>query len=133
MGMEGGVAVELLHKDVTDKIISAAVAVHRELGPGLLESAYEACLAHELSQRDVEVARQVPIPLVYKTIKIDCGYRADMIVEGKVLIELKAVEQFDPIHEAQLLTYLKLSGIRVGLLMNFNELRLLDGLKRRII
>jgi GxxExxY protein len=133
MGREGGVAVELLHKDVTDKIISAAVAVHRELGPGLLESAYESCLAHELTQRDVDVARQVPIPLVYKDIKIDCGYRADMIVEGKVLIELKAVEQFDPIHEAQLLTYLKLSGIRVGLLMNFNELRLLDGLKRRVI
>jgi len=127
------VAVNLLHKDLTEQIIGAAIAVYKELRPGLLESAYEACLAHELIERGLSLARQLPIPVNNKGIRVDCGYRADMIVEDIVLLELKGIEQFAPIQGTRLLSCLKLSRIRVGLLLNFHELRLLDGLKRRIL
>lgn len=120
-------------EELTDKIIGAAIEVHRALGPGLLESAYEACLCHELQLRSLDVQRQVDLPLVYKGVRLDCGYRLDVVVERAVLVELKAVDRLAPIHEAQLLTYLKLSGLRVGLVMNFNAAILKDGLVRRVL
>ena len=115
---------------ITDAVIGAAIAVHRELGPGLLESAYEACLAHELHGRGVAVSRQKELPVVYKGEKLDCGYRLDLLVEEKVVVEVKAVDALLPIHTAQLLSYLKLSGCRLGLLINFNERLLKHGIKR---
>lgn len=123
----------LLHEALTAKIIAAAVEVHRELGPGLLESTYEACLAHELTQRGLSVARQVELPVSYKGVRVDCGYRLDLVVEGQVVVEIKCVEKVLPIHEAQLLTYLRLSGIRVGLLINFNVKVLTNGITRRVV
>jgi GxxExxY protein len=125
--------MELLHRDVTDVVISAAIEVHRVLGPGLLESAYEECLAYEFTDREVAFARQVPLPVVYRSVRLDCGYRLDFVVEDAVVVELKAVEALTPIHEAQLLTYLRLSGKRVGLMINFNVNRLVDGIVRRVI
>jgi GxxExxY protein len=113
-------------------IIGAAIEVHRELGPGLLESAYEACLRYELEQRGLRVVQQLVLPVVYKGIEIDCGYRIDLLVEDKVLIELKAVEKLDKIHEAQILTYLKLSKRWLGLLINFNVALLKNGIKRMV-
>ena len=104
---------------VTAAVIGAAIEVHRELGPGLLESTYEACLAYELTQRGLKVLRQLQLPVVYKEIRVECGYRIDLLVEDAV-VEVKAVERFDPVHEPQLLTYLRMSGRRVGLLINFN-------------
>ncbi len=104
----------------TSPIIGAAIEVHRNLGPGLLESAYEECLCHELHLRGIDCKRQVPLPVLYKGLKLDCGYKIDLIVQDEVVVELKAVERVLPIHEAQLLTYLKLTGKRVGLLINFN-------------
>jgi GxxExxY protein len=124
---------KLLHSELTNKIINAAVAVHSELGPGLLESAYEACLAFELMNRGLGVRRQVAIPVIYRGTHLECGYRADIVVENAVIVEAQSVESLAPIHEAQLLTYLRLSGIRVGLLLNFNQLRVTDHLVRRII
>lgn len=124
---------KLLHSELTNKIINAAVAVHSELGPGLLESAYEACLAFELMNRGLAVRRQVAIPVIYRGTHLECGYRADIVVENSVIVEAKSIEALAPIHEAQLLTYLRLSGIRVGLLINFNQLRVTDHLVRRII
>ena len=122
-----------IEKDpLTGKIIQCAIEVHRGLGPGLLESAYEECLCYELRLAGLRFERQVPLPVVYKEVKLDCGYRQDVVVEGKVLLELKTVETLLPIHEAQLLTYLKLSGIRTGLLMNFNVAVLKDGIKRMV-
>ncbi len=115
---------------ITGEIIGAAIDVHREIGPGLLESAYEQCLCHELSLRGLTVQRQVALPVEYKGVHLDCGYRMDVVVEDAVLVELKAVEQLLPVHDAQLLTYLKLSGYQLGLLMNFNVPVLKDGLKR---
>jgi GxxExxY protein len=106
--------------------------VHSLLGPGLLESAYQACLAHELRTRGIEVATEVPLPVVYEGQKLEVGYRIDIVVEGKVVVEVKSVEAIHPIHEAQLLSYVRLSGIRVGLLMNFNVLHLKDGIKRMV-
>ncbi|MBX3389657.1 MAG: GxxExxY protein [Phycisphaeraceae bacterium] len=123
----------MLHSELTGKIISAAVAVHDELGPGLLESAYEACLCFELMNRGLSVRRQVDIPIIYRETHLECGYRADIVVENSVIVEAKSVEAIAPIHEAQLLTYLRLSGIRVGLLINFNQLRVTDHLIRRIV
>lgn len=117
---------------LTDKIIGCAIEVHRELGPGLLESAYEECLCRELAIQNIKFARQVPIPVEYKGIKLDCGFRIDLVVESEVVIEIKSVEQLQPIHEAQLLTYLKLSGLRIGLLLNFNEMTLKSGIKRLV-
>ena len=116
--------------EITEKIIGAAIAVHRALGPGLLESAYEACLAYELSQRGLTFERQKALPVVYHQVKLDCGYRIDLLVEDQVVVELKSVEKLLPIHEAQLLSYLKLAEKRVGLLINFNVRVLKDGIKR---
>lgn len=116
--------------EITEAIIGAAIEVHRELGPGLLESAYEECLAYELSLRGLTARRQVELPVIYKRVELDCGYRIDLIVEEAVVVELKAVEKLLPIHEAQILTYLKLSGMSVGLLLNFNVPVLRDGIKR---
>jgi len=118
--------------DLTQQIIAAAIDVHRALGPGLLESTYEACLAFELAQRGLEVERQRALPLTYKAVRIDCGYRIDLLVEGQVIVELKSVQALEPIHEAQMLSYLKLSGCHVGLLINFNVKRLKDGLRRLV-
>lgn len=115
---------------LTEAIIGSAIAVHRQLGPGLLESTYEACLAFELSDRGLAVERQKELPVVYREVRLDCGYRIDLLVDRKVIVELKAVEQLHPIHQAQLLSYLKLSGCCVGLLINFNVNKLTDGLKR---
>ncbi len=118
---------------LTEKIIGAAMEVHRALGPGLLESVYEACLVYELAQRGLKVEQQKPIPLVYKSVRLDCGYRLDLLVENTIIIEIKAVEELHPIHEAQLISYLKLSGFRVGLLINFNVRLLKDGIRRFIV
>ena len=117
---------------ITEIIIGAAMAVHRELGPGLLESAYEACLAYELPERGLSVERQKALPVKYRGVNVDCGYRIDLLVEGKVVIELKAVERLEAIHQAQLLSYLKLSGCKVGLLINFNVKVLKDGIRRLV-
>ncbi len=118
---------------ITETIIGAAIEVHRELGPGLLESTYEACLAFELGSRDVKAIRQLHLPVVYKGVRIDCGYRIDLLVENRVIVEIKAVEKLLPIHQAQLLTYLRLSGHRVGLLLNFNARTIKEGLKRMVL
>jgi len=115
---------------LTEKIIGFAIEVHRQLGAGLLESAYEQCLCYELKQGDLAFRRQVPLPVVYKEIRLDCGYRLDLIVEEQVILELKTVERLMPIHEAQMLTYLKLSSIRTGLLLNFTSAVLREGLRR---
>jgi GxxExxY protein len=119
--------------EITREIIASGIAVHRQLGPGLLESAYEACLAYELADRRIAVERQKELPVVYRGVRIDCGYRIDLLVEGSVVVELKAVDQLLPIHEAQLLSYLKLSGCRVGLLMNFNVRELTQGIRRKLL
>ena len=121
--------MKVTRDELTEKVIGCAIAVHRELGPGLLESTYEQCLARELSLNGVGFEMQVPLAVEYKGMHIDCGYRIDMLVEGRLLLELKSVEQIAPIHEAQILTYLKLSKIPQGLLINFNVRLLLDGLK----
>jgi GxxExxY protein len=118
---------------ITEQIIGAAIEVHRTLGPGLLESAYEACLMYELRTRGLAAENQKPMPLVYHDVHLDCGYRLDVLVEREVIVELKAVERVLPIHEAQLLSHLKLSGCSVGLLMNFNVTVLIQGLKRFVI
>jgi GxxExxY protein len=115
---------------LTQKIIGFAIEVHRQLGPGLLESAYEECLCYELKQSGIGFHRQVPLPVIYKSIRLDCGYRIDIVVEDQVILELKTVERLMPIHEAQILTYLKLSGLRTGLLLNFNSAVLKDGMRR---
>ena len=117
---------------LTRGIISAAMEVHRALGPGLLESAYQACLCHELKLRGLEFERQIDLPIAYKEVKLACGYRIDMIVGNRVVVELKSVQQILPVHEAQLLTYMRLTGIHVGLLINFNVAVLKNGIKRRI-
>lgn len=116
--------------ELTDKIIGAAIEVHKALGPGLLESAYEECLAHELCLRGIPFERQKPLSVVYKGVQLDCGYRLDFLVANLVVVELKAVDVVLPIHEAQLLTYLKLGGWTVGLLMNFQVPALRNGIKR---
>ena len=118
---------------LTEKIIGAAIEVHRHLGPGLLESAYEECLCQELSRQSVAFNRQVALPIIYKGAKVEPGFRVDMIVEEKVLLELKAIEKILPIHEAQVLTYLKLSGVGIGLLLNFNAMPLKNGIKRFVV
>ena len=118
--------------NLTSQIIGAAIEVHRELGPGLLESAYEECLCHELSLRRVNFHRQVALPVVYKGVRLDCGYRIDLVVEDMVVVELKTVDRILPVHEAQLLTYLKLYRRPVGLLINFHVPVLKDGVKRMV-
>jgi GxxExxY protein len=123
----------LIAEQLTEQIIGAAIEVHRELGPGLLESAYEQCLCHELTLRGIPFQRQVPLPVRYKGILLDCGYRIDLIVSDEVILELKCVDKIIPVHEAQLLTYLKLSGKRVGLLINFNSQVLRTAIKRMVL
>ena len=118
--------------EITQEVISAAIEVHRNLGPGLLESAYEACLAFELRDRGLYVECQKPLPIVYRDINVEVGYRLDLVVEKAVVVELKSVEKLEPIHQAQVLSYLKLSGHRVGLLINFNVRMLKHGIKRFI-
>jgi GxxExxY protein len=118
---------------ITESIIGGAIEVHRELGPGLLESAYRECLCHELSQRGLTFKKEVDLPVSYKGVKLDCGYRMDIVVEGAVLVELKTVERLLPVHEAQLLTYLRLSGMTVGLLLNFYTPVLKNGIKRMVL
>ncbi len=118
---------------LTSEIIAAAIEVHRALGPGLLESAYQACLCHELELRNIAFRQQVLLPLSYKGIELDCGYRIDLIVGNRVVIELKSVQDILPVHEAQLLTYLHLAGLRVGLLINFNVPVLKHGIRRRVL
>jgi len=123
----------LLLEDLSREVIGAAIEVHRELGPGLLESAYEACLCNELGLRGIKHHRQKEQPVTYKELLVDCGYRIDILVEDKMVLELKAVEALLPIHEAQLMTYLKLSKCRLGFLMNFNVPMMKDGLKRIVL
>jgi GxxExxY protein len=118
---------------LSKRIIGAAIEVHRELGPGLLESAYQACLARELIIQRLPFEREKPLPVVYKGVRVDCGYRLDFVVASKVIVELKAVQLIHPIHQAQVLTYLQLSGHRLGLLINFNVKVLKDGVKRLIL
>lgn len=119
--------------NLTHRIIGLAMRVHTRLGPGLLESAYEHCLCHEFDRNALAYARQADLPLNYDGALIDCGYRADMIVNNEVILELKSVERILPLHEAQLLTYLRLSQCRIGLLLNFNTLSLKDGIRRRVL
>ncbi len=120
-----------MEKDpLSGAVIGAAIEVHRHLGPGLLESAYEACLAHELQHRGIGFQLQVPLPVRYKDVSLECGYRIDAMVEGRLLLELKAVERILPIHAAQILTYMRLASVDTGLLINFNVTRLVDGVQR---
>ncbi|HTO23241.1 MAG TPA: GxxExxY protein, partial [Spirochaetia bacterium] len=126
----GGRGVEI--NDITHEIIGAAIQVHRRLGPGLLESAYESCLEHELLKAGFTVERQYAIPLVYEGVRMDCGFRIDLLVEHKVVVETKVVERLSDVHRAQVLTYLKLSGAEVGLLINFNVKLLMDGVDRLV-
>lgn len=116
--------------DITEIIIGAAMRVHRELGPGLLESAYEPCLMYELVEEGLRVERQKPLPVIYKGVNLDCGYRLDLVVENKIILELKTVEKILPIHEAQILSYLKLSGYTLGFLINFHVDILKNGIRR---
>lgn len=116
--------------ELTHSIIGAAIEVHRALGPGLLEAVYEECLASELASRGVPYERQKPIPLIYKDLKLECGYRLDLLVAGRIVVEVKAVEAIAPIHESIMLTYLRLSGCRLGLLINFHTAVLKDGIRR---
>ena len=127
---DAGDNVEL--NKLTEQIIGAAIEVHRHLGPGLLESAYETCLAYELEQRGLTVERQKALPLVYKDISLNQGYRIDLLVARQVVVELKVVDQFTDVHQAQVLSYLKFSGCKVGLLINFNVKLLKDGIRRFI-
>ena len=115
---------------ITEAIIGAAMNVHRALGPGLLESAYEACVLHELAQVGLKVVQQKPLPVIYRGVTLDCGYRLDLMVEGEVIVEIKSIEKLLPIHKAQLMSYLKLAGCNVGLLINFNVEVLKQGIQR---
>lgn len=117
---------------LTERVIGACIEIHKELGPGLLESAYEECLCYELELQGFRFTRQQPLPVTYKQVKLDCGYKMDIVVESRLILELKTVEHLLPIHEAQLLTYLKLTGMKFGLLLNFNVPTLRQGIKRII-
>jgi len=119
--------------ELTHQIIGAAIEVHRLLNPGLLESTYEECICHELIQRGISFERQKPVPVIYKEVKLDCGYRLDLLVAGRVILELKSVEALAPIHDSVLITYLKLSGHRIGLLINFNVQILKKGIRRLVV
>lgn len=130
--LKTGVEEKLSLEEVGREVVDAAIAVHRELGPGLLESAYEQCLSFELVSRGVRIERQKDLPVIYRGLKVDAGYRMDLLVEEKVVVEIKSVEQLAPVHEAQLLSYLKLSGLHLGFLINFNCRLLKDGLRRRV-
>ncbi|MBC7232301.1 MAG: GxxExxY protein [Chloroflexi bacterium] len=117
---------------ITEGIIKSAIAVHKALGPGLLESAYETCLAFELAQQGFKVAAQKALPVLYRDVRLDCAYRIDLLVDEAVIVEIKAIDRLAPIHEAQLLSYLKLSGYKVGLLIHFNVKVLRDGVRRLV-
>jgi GxxExxY protein len=119
--------------NLSSRVIGCAIEVHRELGPGLLESAYEQCLAHELQRSGITFKLQHPQPVQYKDIRLDCGYRIDILVENKLILELKSIAAIKGIHEAQLLTYMKLAGVKIGLLINFNNTKLKDGIKRFVL
>ena len=119
--------------EITEQIIGAAIEVHQVLGPGLLESAYEECLCHELKLRGLSFERQRPLPVEYKGIELECSYRLDLLVENVIVVEIKAVSAIEPIHEAQLLTYLRIGGWRIGLLVNFNVPVLKNGIRRRVL
>jgi GxxExxY protein len=123
----------LQNDPLATQVIGLAIKVHRALGPGLLESAYEECLAYEFTKNNLAFGRQVPLPLIYEEVRLDCGYRMDFVVDGQLLIEVKSIDRLLPIHDAQILTYLRLSGCRVGLLMNFNQEVLRDGLRRFVL
>ena len=127
---EGAENAEKRENQISGIVLDAAIAVHSALGPGLLGSAYQACLAYELTSRGLKIAVQIPLPIQYRGVLVDAAYRMDIIVEDVVVIEIKAVEKLAPIHDAQLLSYLKLSGKKLGLLINFHVLRLKDGYKR---
>jgi GxxExxY protein len=119
--------------NLSEAVIGASIEVHRELGPGLLESAYQMCLCRELRLRRIAFECQKPIPMVYKGVALDCGYKADLVVESSLLVELKSIDELAPIHDAQLLSYLKLAGLSVGLLINFNVRLLKHGIRRKVI
>jgi GxxExxY protein len=123
----------LIDGALTQKVIGLAIDVHRQIGPGLLESAYEECLCSELKAAGIGFERQVAIPVRYKDVRLEAGYRADIVIESRLILEIKSVETLLPVHEAQLLTYLRMGGHRIGLLMNFNTLRLKDGLRRFVM
>ena len=123
----------LIDEELSEQIINAAIEVHRATGPGLLESAYQNFLAHEFVLRGIRFAKEVPLPVVYKGVRLDCGYRMDFVVEDRIVLEVKAVDKLIPIHEAQLLTYLKLSGLRVGLMINFNSAVIRNSIIRRVL
>ena len=123
-------------EELSNRVIGCAIEVHRHLGPRLLESAYEQCLAHELhelSRNGIAFQLQHPLPVQYKDVRLDCGYRIDILVENRLIVELKSVEEIKGIHEAQLLTYMELSGVKIGLLMNFNVTKLKDGIQRFVL
>ena len=124
---------KLVLEDLTEQILGAAIEVHKQLGPGLLESAYEECLCHELHLRGISFKRQVPLSVHYKGLKLDCGFKLDIVVEDSVILELKCVEKVLPIHEAQWLTYLKMTGKKVGFVLNFNVAALSRGIVRKIL
>jgi len=123
---------QLYQQELTGQILGAAIEVHKQLGPGLLESTYQACLCHELELRGISFECQKPLPLEYKGIRLECGYRIDLLVADLVIVEIKSVEALAPIHAAQLLTYLKLTGVKVGFLINFNVVVLKDGIRRLV-
>ena len=133
MGISTTAPHDLIESDLTSQILGAAIDVHRALGPGLLESAYQACMCRELTLRDIPFRSQVALRVHYKGVHLDCGYRIDLVVRERAIVELKSVERLAPIHEAQLLTYLRLSRIRVGLPINFNVLLLPRGIIRRVL
>jgi GxxExxY protein len=118
---------------LTERVIGLAIEVHRALGPGLLESAYEECLCSELREHGLSFERQRPLPVIYKSVRLDCGYRMDVVVESRLVLELKTIERLLPVHSAQLLTYLRLSGIKTGLILNFHAPVLRDGIKRMVL
>lgn len=128
--MQTGARQKRTADELSQMVIGAAMRVHSKLGPGLLESAYEICLCHELSREGIPFKRQLELPIEYDGVKLDCGYRIDLLVDGSLLIELKAVEAIDRIHTAQVITYLKLTGISLGLIINFNTVHLREGIKR---
>jgi GxxExxY protein len=123
----------MIENEISGKIIGLAIEVHRSLGPGLLESAYKECLFYKLKQSELKSEKEKPIPLVYEKVKLDCGYRIDILVENKIVLEIKSIEAFNDVHIAQILTYMKLGGFRLGLLINFNVSVLKDGIRRYVL
>ena len=121
------------YNSITERVIGACIEVHRKLGPGLLESAYRECLSHEFKLRGIVYVREVAVPVVYKDVHLECGYRIDFLIEVCVVLEIKSVEKVAPVHEAQLITYLSLGSWKVGLLVNFNEVVLKSGIRRRVM